>query len=49
MKRVTVMIRAKVSVTEEPVAGKLRVRVCEEGARQRAFLLRDEQLELVHV
>ena len=28
MKRATVMIRAKVSVTEEPDAGKLHVRVC---------------------
>ena len=41
MKRVTVMIRAKVSVTEEPDAGKLHVRVCGGGARQWAFLLRE--------
>ena len=35
------MIRAKASTTEEPDAGKLHVRVCGGGARQRAFLLRD--------
>ena len=47
MKPVTVMIRAKVSMTEEPDAGKLHVRVCA-GLRLEAHeIQRSEMTALV--